>query len=111
MCWLLVAACVATPRVDGLRGVERIGPGRGGVLQVYSLHGIGSFEIEGPSPARICFHYDADRPFTKLEGFDLTRLEGSAHRGIPVAIDGGCARIEATRDLARYRVTFVDHYR
>ena len=73
---VMVAACVAPASVREARHVERAVMRPGDTLQVYSARGIGSF-VFPPGvrlPARICFSYDSQRVFGRLEGFELVRL-------------------------------------
>ncbi|MGE0436115.1 MAG: hypothetical protein AB7G76_10440 [Steroidobacteraceae bacterium] len=112
VCVVLVAACAPVPRVESLQGAERVTSGRGGVLQVYSARGIGSFVLRDRLPTRICFHYDGRRAFTKLEGFELTRGEGDSREDAAVVdIAGGCARIGAGQGAGPWEVLFVDYFR
>lgn len=108
---LVVTACTAMPRVSGLRGIENVESGRDGVLQVFSARGIGSLDIEGRLPARICFRYGAGRPFPRLEGFGLVRRDDGGEHRVAVTLEGGCVEIPGARPPGRYRVEFVDYYR
>ncbi len=111
-CAVLVAACAPSPVVERLQGAERVESGRGGVLQVYSARGVGSFVLRGRLPVRICFHYDAQRAFTTLEGFELTRGEGDRREDAAVVdIAGGCVRVSAGRGPGPWDVLFVDYFR
>ncbi|MCC7079443.1 MAG: hypothetical protein IT530_02125 [Burkholderiales bacterium] len=87
---------------------------RGSTLQVQSARGIGSFELPRGAqlPARICFSYDSQRRFDRLEGLELVRIEdGTREYLVTVVIEDACARACGPPVPGRYRVRFVDYYR
>ena len=110
----LALACAALPQVGGLDHVEAA-DWSAGVLEVTSARGIGGLTVE-PAPAapfRICFRYDATRPYERLEGLEVIAMDSGGERSVVGAVvAGGCAEVAAAPgDAASLRVQFVDFYR
>jgi len=109
----LAIACAAAPRVGALDHVEAAG-WQDGVLEVASARGIGGLALEAVprTPFRICFRYDASRPYSRLEGLEVAAIgRGGERQDVPVAVTGGCATVAGAPGAATLRIRFVDFYR
>jgi len=110
----LVLACAPLPRVGSLDHVEAA-HWRAGSLEVASARGIGGLGVQ-PAPAapfRICFRYDATRPYSRLEGLEVIAMgRGGERAAVGAVVTGGCAEVAAApRGAVSLRVQFVDFYR
>lgn len=109
----LAIACAPKLRVGALDHVE-VATWHDGVLEVTSTRGIGGLTV-APAPRvpfRVCFRYDASRPYGRLEGLEVVALgSGGERQGVDAAVAGGCASVAAAPRAATLRIQFVDFYR
>lgn len=109
----IATACAPQLRVGALDHVEAAS-WREGTLEVTSAQGIGALSVV-PAPGRpfrICFRYDATRPYTRIEGIDVAAVgHGGDRASVAAVVAGGCATVAAAPGAASLRVQFVDYYR